>query len=493
MTPDHTARKGPGTPSAVALVFCVFAFVVPLAFSGRLLNSDGDLPRHIVLGRYILTHGVVFPDVFSHTMPGRPFIAYEWLSEVVFALTERVGGLVGVAVLAGTLISTSIALVLRYLRPRVEPAFAIPVAFLTAMLTVPHWVARPHLFSFVCLAILLGVATTAPGWRRHLVLLFLFAVWANLHPGFFYGLAVLGAYLVGDVLDHRTLVRLRADVVSGLAAGLGSLANPLGWNLHVEILRSLSDTQSIAMVEEFHAPNPTSGYGLLFYGVVAASVAVLVMRHRFPPFSVLLPFVAAVVAGATAQRNAILFGLFAGPLVVASAADGIRAWRWAPIARLRRNLAEDDAGAATAPWVLGAGPLLLALVASSGRVGPVRLIPDDFSSEQFPVAAVTRARSGGLNTLRIFNEYTWGGYILYAWPAQRIYIDGMANFFGSALMEEYVRVRRAEPDWQDILRQRRVDLLLVPPDMPLARAAEASGGWDVWYRDEVSVILVRRR
>jgi hypothetical protein len=492
MTSERASRRGPGTPSGVGLVFCVLALVVPLAFSGRILNSDGDLPRHLVLGRHILTHGVVFPDVFSHTLPGRPFIAYEWLSEVVLALTERIGGLVGVTVLAGALVATSIALVLRYLRPRVEPTFAIPVAFLAAMLTGPHWIARPHLFSFLCLSLLLGIATRPPGWRRHLGLLFLFAVWANLHPGFFYGLAILGAYLAGDILDHRTVARLRGDVLSGLAAVAGSLANPLGWNLHLEIVRSLGDTRSFAMIQEFGAPSLKSGYGLLFYGLIAGSVALLAVGRRIPSLSVLLPLAAASFAGITAQRNATLFGLFALPLVVASVGDRIRAWSWKPIAGLRKRLAEDDEGAATVPWVLGAVALLLALVWSSGRIGPVRLVPDDFSPQRFPVAAVSRARSAGLDRLRIFNEYTWGGYILWAWPGERIYIDGMANFFGSSLMDEYVKVMSAAPDWQDILRRRHVRMILVPPGAPLAHAAEESGSWTVWYRDDVSVVLLEK-
>ena len=44
-------------------------------------------------------------------MAGRPFIAFEWGSEVVYALAYRAAGLAGVAVLAGLVLALTYALV----------------------------------------------------------------------------------------------------------------------------------------------------------------------------------------------------------------------------------------------------------------------------------------------------------------------------------------------------------------------------------------------
>lgn len=492
MTSSPPPQRRRRQPSGTALLFGILALAVPVVFGARLLNGDGDLPRHLVLGRYILGHGVVFADIFSHTLPGEPFRAYEWLSEVILWLTERVGGLAAVAVLAALLIATSIALVMRYLRPRVEPAVAVPVAFLAAVFTGPHWIARPHLFSFLCLSLLLGIVTRPPDWKRHLALGVLFALWANLHPGFFYGVAILGAYLLGDMLDHRRAARIRGDVLSGLVAVGATLLNPMGWGLHREILRHLGDTGALGLIQEFQPPSLRSGYGLLFFAVVSGVVVLLIARRRRPPWAVALPLAAAVVAGVTAQRNITLFGLFALPLAVSVAAEPLRRWRWAPVERARRTMEEDDARAVTAPWIVGAVLVLTGLVVTSGRLGPVQIVPDAFSRRAFPVEAVARAREAGLEDRRMFNAYLWGGYVLWAWPGERIYIDGMANFFGASLMAEYTSVMLAEPGWETALERRGIDMLLVPPAAPLARAAEQSGEWERWYADDTAVILLER-
>ena len=89
-------------PSLFDIIFIIWVVVVPVGFGSRLINSDGDMARHIRLGEAILDRGgLPRTDFFSHTMAGRPFIAFEWGSEVVFALAFRAAGLAGVAVLSG--------------------------------------------------------------------------------------------------------------------------------------------------------------------------------------------------------------------------------------------------------------------------------------------------------------------------------------------------------------------------------------------------------
>ena len=55
------------SPSIPDLVFIALAIGVPFALSHQLLNSDGDLGRHIRVGEYILGHGLLHQDIFSFT------------------------------------------------------------------------------------------------------------------------------------------------------------------------------------------------------------------------------------------------------------------------------------------------------------------------------------------------------------------------------------------------------------------------------------------
>ena len=79
--PAAPARPASGVrPSLYDIIFVIWAIVVPVGFGSRLLNSDGDLARHLRLGQIMLgQHGLLRHDVFSFTKAGQPWFAWEWL------------------------------------------------------------------------------------------------------------------------------------------------------------------------------------------------------------------------------------------------------------------------------------------------------------------------------------------------------------------------------------------------------------------------------
>src|SRR5579875_3215121 len=92
LTPNAAqARRVRLVPTGAAALFSLLALIVPIELSAQLLNSDGDLARR----------SLFYADPFSYTKFGQPFVPYEWLSEVIYALANQLAGLAGVAVLAG--------------------------------------------------------------------------------------------------------------------------------------------------------------------------------------------------------------------------------------------------------------------------------------------------------------------------------------------------------------------------------------------------------
>ena len=85
-------------PSLADLFFsCAF---LRLTFSSDTwLLSDADTGYHIRTGEYIL-HNFTVPmyDIFSYIAPPLPWVAHEWLSEVIMALVHKVAGLTGVVI-----------------------------------------------------------------------------------------------------------------------------------------------------------------------------------------------------------------------------------------------------------------------------------------------------------------------------------------------------------------------------------------------------------
>ena len=140
------------------------------------------------------------------------------------------------------------------------------------------------------------------------------------------------------------------------------------------------------------------------------------------------------MAGTTAfalhsARNIPLWALTALPILALHLDSEWRQRSGGLVGRLRAAFTEADGLARAGPWAAAAALALVALAFGGGRVGGAQLLEDRFDERVFPVEAVRRARAAGL-TGRMYNELAWGGYILHAWPEQRVFIDGQTDFYG---------------------------------------------------------------
>ena len=61
--------------------------------TAKSLLADPDSHWHVTVGNWILAHGAVpTVDIYSFTFAGQPWIAKEWLSQVLLALAYDAGG-----------------------------------------------------------------------------------------------------------------------------------------------------------------------------------------------------------------------------------------------------------------------------------------------------------------------------------------------------------------------------------------------------------------
>jgi hypothetical protein len=476
--------------SVVDLTFAISILAIPLLAHEGLLNGDGDLARHLVIGRHILDHGPRFADPFSFTRGGEPFLAYEWLSQVAYALTHAVGGLPAVALLASLLLATSFALVVGYVRrDGGDPWLAFMVGAAAAVLSNGHWLARPHLFTFVGLGVLLHMAAVP---RRELWLVPLFAVWANLHPGFLYGLVMLAAWSAGGAIEDiragqraRTVLATRSAPLA-LAFG-ASLLNPFGWTVHTHSL-SLITSVTASHIFEFMPLEVMSPDGLIFMTAIGAIVVGLAASKQWVGWPVLVVFGTALVGALAIRRNAPLFALFALPVAARALAPVVRQLPSRALGRMRAEFARSDSPG----WRVGAAATagVVLLLAVDGTTARFSVVPDQFSADIFPAAAIHHARAAGIEG-RLLSEYTWGGYVLYSWPGQRVFVDSMADFFGDDLFLEHRAMTFAHAGWQDKLATHDISVVLLAPGKPIVDALKETPGWTVAHEDEVAVLLVR--
>ncbi len=498
-----------------------FAFLMPIAFLfGRMsgaesLLGDGDTGWHIRTGEWILAHHwVPTHDLFSFSKPEAPWFAWEWLSDVLLAWLNGIGGLAAVTLAVVLLLGFTFALLFRLVRRRANPVLAFVVTIFAAAASSIHWLARPHLVTLLftvvfytilervregrtriagvpCLAVLLPAATI---------------LWTNLHGGFFVGILMIGAYAAGDSLQAILATdrlewrpasrRARSYASSALLCLAASLVNPYTYRLHAHIVGYLGDPYLAQHVNEFFTLSFHHPVAIFFEAMLLAGAAAAIWylsTGRLTEFLLLAMWGhAALLAG----RNVPIFAVIAAPPLAEAVArwlgglpqSNLPAWLKSAAARLNRTcagLAEID-GAPRWHLASAAGALLVAALLFAPA--PPRPFRAEYDPHEFPAAAVETLR--GDPAARIFTNDVWGGYLIYRlYPRTRVFVDGRSDFYGAGFSEQYLDVLNVKYDWEKTLGRFGVNTILLPTSAPLAGALKESARWRVVYDDGVAVVF----
>jgi len=473
-----------------------FVFITVLVLGvilGPRFFGDGDPGRHIVIGEIIITEGYIpQADIFSHTRPGLPLTTTEWLSEVLYAAAHLFMGLDGVVLLAIILIAVTITLVFRETASR-SGSYLAAFLFVFWMIaaTLFHWLARPHLFSWLLTAVwTVAVPRLARGektllWQFPLLML----VWVNLHGGFIVGFLILLAYLAGWGLD-RILdkenppspdVIKRLSLVS-IVSLLVSLLNPAGLRVWNNVIGHVGDKTLMALQIDWHSPDfhtPNAWPFMLL--VISLIFALFIKKKRLDSGQALLCAGLAALAFYS-TRNIPFFAIACFPVLGEALRDaGVLRKSDGGISALQRELRG-------ATWSILA-TVIVAFLLLTGKTLDTYKLGNTFNPISFPVDAVTwleeHPQSGN-----VYNEFTWGGYVLYRlWPETKVFIDGQTDFYGADLTEEYLTVLNAQENWESILDKYGVEWVLIPRSVAIAGQLKLEAEWTFLYEDDIAVIM----
>ena len=485
--------------------FPVFLGMLLLAgvFVGRLLNLEqassarsvsmfwleGDTWWHMAVGNQILkTHTWPTHDPYSFTVHGSPWIAYEWLGEVIIAQAWRWGGLRALMVLLVALAAMILLLLYyqAYRRCKNSKAAFVACAVLLPLVSLSITI-RPQLLGYIFLiATLIALERFRQGHPKALwVLPLIFLLWVNAHGTFVFGFLVLGVYwasglkafqfggLYAEQWTQRQRQRLELIFLLCL---LASTVTPYGAQLAAYPLEMASSQHLIVQsVQEWQPLNLSEHYGkyflvllLLFWLLLATSR----LRCRLQDL-LLLTFAAAETF--MHARFVLLFVPVFTPLLAEWLAQ------WVPPYQPDKD-----------QYVLNF--VLMALIAA----GIVKFFPTNQALEQqvesnMPARAVSFLRSHpGLK--RTLNDAYWGGYLINKLgPSHKVFIDGRFDIYEySGVMADYLSIIRLAPDTQFLLRKYQVQSCLIPRDSLLAVFLAASTDWQEVYQDNLSAVFVHQ-
>ena len=441
------------------------AFFLVVFATACLMPIQSDTWWHLRAGqemwsrRFIMLH-----DEFSFTVAGAHWPNHEWLSEIVFYLAYRVGGLPGLTLLGASCLTAAIALSWRLIPAAPTAKLLFMAAAIPSIVNV--WTVRPHVFTLLLLMVLVHLIVRRVYWP----LPALFVVWANLHGGVALGLVVLGAVTLSEgwLGGRATLLRMLAVCAACLAA---TLMTPLGTGLWTTIPESIQKSMANGIAE--WRPPLVFGWRHLDFWVIATSLLIAVVVRRR---AILTRDAAAMVFATLAllplalrsSRNITPFVFMAGPalsrlLPLATASGRIRKEHYRVNAVL------------LAGWAL----LCIAAVFSTWRSRADRLGWDPMSSQV--IDAVQRCRG------RLYNRFDDGGYLIWFAPDVPVFVDNRQDPYPLGFLQDHLRTEQTG-DFDEVFARYNLTCAFLPPESPTARRL-LSSGWQATARDRRWLVL----
>jgi hypothetical protein len=424
------------------------------------LFRDSDTGWHVLNGEAILnTATLPRADTFSYTHNGQPWFSWEWMSDILLGGAHRIAGLPGVAMLAALAIAlTAWGMARLALSLGGNLFFTAGAAVLLLGTTSIHWLARPHVFSWLFALVFLACAEH----KRFLYALPLVAcLWANMHGSFLLGPAILLIYGYSG---------------PALASLLATFINPYGWHLHDHVFTYLQTDYLMDHIAEFRSfsfHSPGALYVELFLFVAVIGTLALLKQRRFGP--ALLAFGMLHISMYSA-RHIPTTAVLLLPLCVAALTREARSWPG-----LRSMLDYSDRLRLIDQKIWGVVPMILVLAGTLAA----RDQSTGFDPAKFPVRAANFIPDG-----RVFTKDQWGGYLIYRFGGQKkVFIDGRSDFYGQSFLETYAEVADVKPGWQNVLKQYDVRVVLIPSDHALASALALTPEWKRVYTDSVAAVF----
>jgi len=455
------------TPS---LIF-IFSFLILARF-----KIDPDLGWHLAYGREFLENGqIVRGDVFSWTMPGYVWGNSYFFYQIAASFLFLKFGHITTSFIFALLNSFGVMILVLGQRLNLWKVLAI---LLGAIIVTVNLSVRPHSLSFVMFAVLL-VLFEKGFFKKfsHVLFWFLFfALWANLHRGFIIGILTLAGYLFLAFLGWKKKEKrfLKIGLLCVAAAFLGGLVTPFPLGpIKSGIFFDLTSPGNLLNIAEWQPLVVYFPINLLFAlsGIIFIYVFLKNIKTANPIWFILaalfftLPFLA---------TN---FVFYWGAIFI------FITGRYFDF-----KLELGRSFATRLPIILSTIALVATIFLTFfENVLKSRDLEKRLVLDKYPVAAAQFLQKENLRE-GLFNEYSWGGFIDWQYPAIKVFIDGrMAGWRmadGSSILSDYLAIRKGDCT---IAQKYQIKVLLLKNDSKV----DCFSDFVIIYEDSVAKIYTK--
>jgi hypothetical protein len=464
--------------------------------------EDPGVGRHLRNAEVILeTHAVPRTDSLSFTRAGRPWYDFEWAFEATVGELNRVGGLgLVLTFISGIFAATVLGIYRTLLQTGASATVLVLVTGLAFLTLHMHYSARPVLFTYLFMAVVIEVwrRRTVPLRRDWILLPIIFVAWANLHAGWAAALVFMTLSIAGRVVD-RFRGRVggeEAPVIPWIALAavctFATTFNPWGWKLLPQVFLFSTTYKSFALWNEYAPPN-FNELTMSAITVLCLLIVFLVARtFRDAPrwrWEIVLPILFFFYEGLKAQRHVILLMEIAA-VPLARDLEVVLHGSWWPFIRdhlrefqARQRLAGGDAWLALLCaflfGLLGARTGLSSHITVGSTITPelVTFIHDH--PDRFTRPLVTTANAGPL----LWNLR----------PDFHVSFDDRGDFYGDDTVFSFVDLYNAAPRWRKVFDEGHYDSAILDRFLALNQVLALLPGWKTVYFDKKTIVYWRAR
>ena len=428
------------------------------------------------VGRETIQNGSVpITDTISWSQFGQPIVYQPWLAGVIFYSVYNIGGITFIFLLRALLIAITYAMIWFMLRKVSNPIVATILIFILGISTANNWAVRSQLFVYPLFALCLWILFQWQNGNKKYVWLLPISIllWINLHGSFILLFALAISALIFGNGDKKSL--LITIVITFLVTFINPHTYNI-WNFFIFMMNSPSDH---LFAFEWSPPRNEGWQMNIFFAWLILFAPLAKFSSRQLTRLEWIWFLGFAWLALTGLRYVIWFHFI---LVIFSAT------------LLSEFVKRFDEPQKTFPQLniaFGITMLIIPLMFLTG-------LREKWMGDSVPIYEMTTTPLSATEWLiqhpetcsNLWADYAFGGYLSFAFPSCKPWMDSRFNAYPPQQWEEYVQVTNAE-GWAEMFDDKNIQNLFLSQasQSKLIQAVSESNVWCQKYRDEYAVIF----
>jgi hypothetical protein len=455
----------------------------------------------------MLENGAVLnQDIFTHTYHELHYVNSGWLSQVFFALCERIGGLELFILLRTILLLATITIIYHFIW-KITKDYKISLAFIVfvVLLGFSNWGIRPQIFIIPIFAFFYSHLYRTETIKSSSIFLLplLMILWVNLHSSFSLGIILVGIFFVGEAIEKYFDRRKTNDLIKDsrlkrllfllIILVSVTLINPYGIDIWRDMWANASISQGRSTEWKPTIMKDFTGYCYIISMVISGIILKYSKRRITVTEAILL--LAFLFAGFKSTRMVIWWGIVSAPILAVHfcSIDAVRE-------RISRGKGQGAKSESECPPLNIIIFILLVIIAISflpwiRPYHPIKKFRAFINPKTNPVEIVNYIEREKLKG-NMYNDINWGSYIIWRlWPEYKVFADNRLHLVPGKIWKDYSDVEYGLANWEKILDKYKISFVVLSKkdNKRTIEFIKDSPGWKEVYEDDAGAVFVRTR